>query len=59
MKDLDGCDKESDDCIKREFLKPYISPYTKGIAKYNKDPSKYITQGYCAGLCDYPSAPTP
>ena len=53
VKDLEGCDKESDDCIKREFLKPYISPYTKGIAKYNKDPSKYITQGYCAGLCDY------
>ena len=53
VKDLDGCDKETDDCIKREFLKPYISPYTKGIAKYNKDPSKYITQGYCAGLCDY------
>ena len=50
VKDMEVCEG---DCNKREFLKPYISPYVKGVAKYNKDVSKYITQNYCAGMCDY------
>jgi len=53
VKDIETCDKETDDCNKREFLKPYVSPYSKGIAKYNKDVSKYVSQGYCMGLCDH------
>ena len=51
VKDIKKCD--SDNCNKREFLKPYVSPYAKGIAKYNKDVSKYVSQGFCMGLCDH------
>merc|ERR1719183_2339313 len=54
VKDMDTCDKDAgDNCNKREFLKPYVSPYSKGIANYNKDVSKYVSQGYCMGLCDH------
>ena len=50
VKDMEECD---DNCNKREFLKPYVSPYVKGVAKYDKNVAKYISQNYCAGLCDY------
>ena len=53
VKDIETCDSDEDNCNKREFLKPYVSPYAKGIAKYNKDVSKYVSQGYCMGLCDH------
>ena len=54
VKDIDTCDTEAgESCNKREFLKPYVSPYSKGIANYNKDVSKYVSQGYCMGLCDH------
>jgi sodium-dependent phosphate cotransporter len=49
-KDQEPCD--GDKCEKTEFLKPYISPYSKGVANYNKDVAKAITQNYCAGKCD-------
>ena len=49
-KDQEPCDGEK--CEKTEFLKPYISPYSKGVANYNKDVAKAITQNYCAGKCD-------
>jgi sodium-dependent phosphate cotransporter len=53
-KDMNGCDEDAGDkCKKTEFLKPYVSPYSKGIANYNKDVSKYVSQNYCMGLCDY------
>jgi len=46
------CDEDAgDNCVKQEFIKPYISPYSKGVAKYNKDVAKYVTQGYCDGQC--------
>ena len=32
---------DGDDCNKTEFLKPYISPYSKGVANYNKNVAKY------------------
>eukprot|EP00740_Mantoniella_antarctica_P008918 CAMPEP_0181377354 /NCGR_PEP_ID=MMETSP1106-20121128/17853_1 /TAXON_ID=81844 /ORGANISM="Mantoniella antarctica, Strain SL-175" /LENGTH=657 /DNA_ID=CAMNT_0023496085 /DNA_START=55 /DNA_END=2028 /DNA_ORIENTATION=+ len=38
-------------CVKREFLKPYISPYSKGVANYDKKVSGYISKGYCGGEC--------
>ena len=50
VKDMEECD---DNCNKREFLKPYVSPYVKGVAKYDKNVAKYISQNYCAGLCEY------
>ena len=53
-KDMNGCDEDAGDkCQKTEFLKPYVSPYSKGLANYNKDVSKYVSQNYCMGLCDY------
>ena len=51
VKDIDKC--EGDNCNSQQFLKPYISPYSKGIANYNKDVARYISQGYCIGMCDY------
>ena len=42
---------EGDDCNKTEFLKPYISPYAKGVASYDKKVAKYISQNWCAGQC--------
>ncbi|MDA9097919.1 Na/Pi symporter [bacterium] len=54
VKGIEACDKDAGDkCNQREFLKPYVSPYAKGIANYNKDVSKYVSQGYCMGMCDY------
>ena len=49
-KDQKACDVD-DGCVKREFLKPYISPYSKGIAGYDKKVAGYISEGYCAGQC--------
>ena len=49
VKDIKKCD--SDNCNKREFLKPYVSPYAKGIAKYDKKVSGYVSQGFCMGQC--------
>lgn len=46
-----------DDCVKREFLKPYISPYSKGVASYDKKVSGYISQGYCGGQCGVSFSP--
>ena len=40
-----------DECVKREFLKPYISPYSKGVAAYDKKVAGYISKGYCGGEC--------
>merc|ERR1711939_484866 len=48
-KDQKSC--EGDDCNKTEFLKPYISPYAKGVASYDKKVAKYISQNWCAGQC--------
>ena len=48
-KDQEPCD--GDDCNKTEFLKPYISPYSKGVANYDKNVAKYISQNWCAGQC--------
>ena len=48
-KDQKSC--EGDDCNKTEFLKPYISPYSKGVANYDKKVAKYISQNWCAGQC--------
>ena len=48
-KDQKSC--EGDDCNKTEFLKPYISPYAKGVANYDKKVAKYISQNWCAGQC--------
>ena len=48
-KDQKPCD--GDDCNKTEFLKPYISPYSKGVANYDKNVAKYISQNWCAGQC--------
>jgi sodium-dependent phosphate cotransporter len=39
------------DCVKSEFLKPYISPYSKGVAGYDKKVAGYISKGYCGGEC--------
>jgi sodium-dependent phosphate cotransporter len=43
------CDGE--DCNEQQFLKPYISPYEKGVAGYDKNVAKYISQNWCAGQC--------
>ena len=48
-KDQKSC--EGDDCNKTEFLKPYISPYSKGVANYDKKVAGYISQNWCAGQC--------
>uniref|UniRef100_A0A7S0X463 Uncharacterized protein n=1 Tax=Mantoniella antarctica TaxID=81844 RepID=A0A7S0X463_9CHLO len=40
-----------EDCVKTEFLSPYISPYSKGVANYDKKVANYISQGYCGGEC--------
>ena len=48
-KDQKPC--EGDDCNKTEFLKPYISPYSKGVANYDKKVAGYISQNWCAGQC--------
>lgn len=50
VKNQQDCD---DECEKQEFLKPFISPYSKGIAVYDKKVAKYISQNDCAdGMCD-------
>merc|ERR1711998_65823 len=36
---------------KNEFIKPFISPYSKGVANYDKNVAKYVSQGYCNGQC--------
>ena len=52
-KGIKACDAAAGDkCKATEFLKPYVTPYSKGIANYNKDVSKYVSQNYCMGLCD-------
>ena len=48
-KDQKPCD--GDKCKKTEFLGPYISPYSKGVANYDKNVAKYISQNWCAGQC--------
>merc|ERR1711990_106644 len=48
-KDQEPC--EGDKCNKTEFLKPYISPYSKGVASYDKKVAKYVTENWCAGQC--------
>jgi len=51
-KDQKPCDEDAGDkCEKTEFLKPYISPYSKGVANYDKNVAKYVSQGYCNGQC--------
>ena len=52
-KNQKACDDDDETCASQEFIKPYISPYAKGIAKYDKNVAKYVSQGYCAGMCDY------
>jgi sodium-dependent phosphate cotransporter len=48
------CDEDAgDNCVKQEFIKPYISPYSKGVAQYDKKIAGYVSQGYCKGMCDY------
>ena len=42
---------EGEDCNEQQFLKPYISPYEKGVAGYDKNVAKYISQNWCAGQC--------
>ena len=52
VKDIDACDdSDGDDCSKTEFLKPYVSPYTKGIAAYDKKVADFVSQNYCNGYC--------
>ena len=52
VKDKNACEG---DCEKQEFLKPYVSPYSKGIASYDKKVAKYVSQGKCDdGRCDKP-----
>ena len=48
-KDQKPC--EGDKCKKTEFLGPYISPYSKGVANYDKKVAEYISQNWCAGQC--------
>jgi sodium-dependent phosphate cotransporter len=48
VKDQKPCE---DECVKREFLKPYISPYSKGVAQYDKKVAGYVSKGYCGGEC--------
>ena len=48
-KDQKPCD--GDKCKKTEFLGPYISPYSKGVASYDKKVATYISQNWCAGEC--------
>ena len=48
-KNQKACD--DDNCNKKEFLKPYVSPYSKGVADYDKKVAGYISQGYCGGEC--------
>lgn len=50
-KDADVCQKDVDDCEKTEFLKPFISPYIKGVASYNKKVATSVAHGYCTGQC--------
>ena len=42
---------EGDDCHQAEFLKPYIDPYAKGVANYDKKVAEYVSQNWCAGQC--------
>ena len=34
---------EGDDCHQAEFLKPYIDPYAKGVANYDKKVAEYVS----------------
>jgi len=46
------CDEDAGDkCVKQEFIKPFISPYSKGVVQYDKKVADYVSQGYCAGQC--------
>ena len=45
VKDQKPCE---DVCDQAEFLKPYIDPYSKGVANYDKKVAGYVSQGYCA-----------
>jgi len=51
-KSQEPCDEDAGDkCEKHEFIKPFISPYSKGVANYDKNVAKYVSQGYCNGQC--------
>lgn len=51
-KSQEPCDEDAGDkCEKHEFIKPFISPYSKGVANYDKKVATYVSQGYCSGQC--------
>jgi len=57
VKGAKPCDEDlGDKCEKVEFIKPYLKPYISGVASYDKNVAKYVSQGYCGGKCaDSPS----
>lgn len=50
-KNIDACNEEVDECENQEFIQPYLKPYYDDVAKYDKKIAKYVSQGYCDGLC--------
>lgn len=51
-KDKDACTETNEgDCDSQDFLKPYMKPYTDGVASYDKKVALYIAEGYCDGQC--------
>jgi sodium-dependent phosphate cotransporter len=48
---LQACDSEVEKCDKTEFIKPYVSPYYKDVADYDKKIATYVSEGYCDGQC--------
>lgn len=52
-KGADPCQESKDnECESQDFLKPYISPYSKGVADYDKNVATYVATNFCMGKCD-------
>ncbi|MAJ02151.1 MAG: hypothetical protein CMA10_07095 [Euryarchaeota archaeon] len=52
-KDADPCKKSAtNSCEAQDFLKPYISPYSKGVASYDKSVAKNVAMNFCSGKCN-------
>ncbi|KAK3267496.1 hypothetical protein CYMTET_23950 [Cymbomonas tetramitiformis] len=47
-----ACEEDSDTaCEDQDFIKPFIKPYSSGVASYDKKIADYVAQGFCDGQC--------
>ncbi|KAK3267495.1 hypothetical protein CYMTET_23950 [Cymbomonas tetramitiformis] len=52
VKDTQACEEDSDTaCEDQDFIKPFIKPYSSGVASYDKKIADYVAQGFCDGQC--------